>query len=110
MNLVRESDAIIVDAKKCAVALLYDKETMEAPIVNVRGLSIIAQWIQFVAGLFNKPVFDNMKLSHDLFNSVNLFEYIDEDFYDEVARVYADIIYQDNEYMNNVLLEKFIDK
>jgi len=93
MYLVLESDTIIIDKDICAVAIFYDRLTLDAPIVNTKGWLILARWIQFIAELIKMPIFENNKLAHDLFNSVDLFDYIDEEFFYEVSKIYVKVLY-----------------
>ncbi len=98
MSSVIDSDVIIVHKNLCAVAIEYDRDIMDTPMVTAKGLGIFADWILVVANLVKTPICQRKKLSFDLYKTVRLYNDIDKRFYQKVALIYAQIISnQDNQ-------------
>lgn len=104
MSSVIESDVIIVHKKICAVAVEYDKDVMDFPIVTARGMDLFADWIRVAANLAKIPVFQRKKLSIDLFNTLRIYKEIDKRFYYRVAKIYVKLIREGNNHKLNSLL------
>lgn len=104
MSSVIESDVIIVHKKICAVAVEYDKDVMDFPIVTARGMDLFADWIRVAANLAKIPVFQRKKLSIDLFNTLRIYNEIDKRFYYRVAKIYVKLIREGNNHKLNSLL------
>ncbi len=98
MSSVIQSDVIIVHKEICAVAVEYDKELMDYPMVTAKGIGIFANWIRIAANLAKITVFQRKKLSMDLFHTVRIYNEIDKRFQYRVALLYYKIIYKGNNH------------
>ena len=86
---VPKADVIITNPTHIAVALLYDRATMEAPKVIAKGAGLIAERIKKIAEENDIPIVENKPLARTLFKIVELGEYIPENLYKAVAEVLA---------------------
>lgn len=86
---VPKADVIITNPTHLAIALQYDKLSMDAPKVIAKGAGIIAERIKKIAEENNVPIIENKPLARALFKVVELGDYIPENFYKAVAEVLA---------------------
>lgn len=109
MSSVIDSDAVIVNKNVCAVAIEYDRDIMDAPIVTAKGLGYFADWIKVSANLAQIPVFQRKKLSLDLFNTVRIYNDIDKRFYYRVAMIYYKLIRQYDNHKFDSFRDQYSD-
>jgi len=72
-----------------AVALKYDHQETEAPLVVAKGQNIIAEKIKEIAKKYDIPIIENKPLAQGLYKSVPIGEMIPVEFYQAVADVLA---------------------
>ncbi len=89
MSEVPDADVVVTNPTHYAVALKYDADTYDAPIVVAKGQRLIAQKIKEIAMENNIPVVENVSLARTLFASVEIGEEIPADLYGAVAEVLA---------------------
>ncbi|NPA12604.1 MAG: flagellar biosynthesis protein FlhB [Aquificae bacterium] len=89
MAEVPKADVVITNPEHYAVALVYDKEEMEAPKVVAKGKNLIAEKIKEVAKKNNVPIVEDPPLARALYSSVEIGEYIPEKFYVAIAKILA---------------------
>lgn len=90
MNLteaVGRATAIITNPTHFAVAIEYNPETMNAPIVVAKGVDLIALKIRELATEKEVPVYENPPLARALYASVDLEQEIPPEHYQAVAEV-----------------------
>ena len=87
MENVPKADVVIVNPTHYAVALQYDMNTMDAPVVVAKGLDNIALKIREIAEEHEIPIVENPPLARALFASVELDESIPEEHFKAVAEV-----------------------
>ncbi len=87
MDSVPKADVIIVNPTHYAVALKYDMETMDAPVVVAKGMDNIALRIREIAEEHEVPIVENPPLARALFASVELDQSIPSEHFKAVAEV-----------------------
>jgi len=83
---VKKADFIVVNPKEIAVAIKYDMDKMNAPIILAKGKSEIAKKIKEIARKYNVPILENKHLARAL-NKINVGEEIPEELYEDVAQI-----------------------
>lgn len=84
---VPEADVLITNPTHFAVAVLYDKTKMKAPIVIAKGAGSLAQKIKYFASKHNVPTIENKKLAQLLFKYTDIDEPIPESVFAEMAKI-----------------------
>lgn len=87
MNDVPEADVVITNPTHYAVALKYDSDKAEAPLLVAKGKDLIALKIRELAKEHNVPIVENPPLARALFNSVEIGNEIPLEHYNAVAEV-----------------------
>src|SRR4029079_15989700 len=62
MQAVRKADVIVTNPTNIAIALVYDREKMQAPKVVAKGADFLAQKIKKVAADAGIPMVENVPL------------------------------------------------
>jgi len=86
---VPKADVVITNPTHYAVALLYDRETMNAPKVVAKGKDFIALKIIEVAKENKVMIVENKVLAQTLYKTVDIDEEIPYDLYQVVAEILA---------------------
>lgn len=89
MNALPEADVVITNPTHLAVALKYDKDQYDAPIVIAKGADYLAQRIKEVARENDIEIVENKPLARMLYHNVELGEQIPPELYQMVAEVLA---------------------
>lgn len=89
MQQVPKADVIITNPTHYAVALLYDADRSDAPIVIAKGQDLVAQNIKRIAGEHDIPIVENKPLAQTLYRTVDIGQKISPDLYEAVAEVLA---------------------
>jgi len=84
---VPEADVLITNPTHYAVAVLYDKNKMNAPFVIAKGAGSLAQKIKYFAGKNNVPTIENKKLARLLFREADIDQPIPESVFADVAKI-----------------------
>ena len=87
MAAVPEADVVITNPTHFAVALKYDTETMDAPMLTAKGADHIAQRMREVAREHDVSVIENPPLARALHSGVEVDQPIPETYYRAVAEV-----------------------
>ena len=87
MQSVPRADVVITNPTHYAVAMEYNRETMDAPTVTAKGQDHLAQRIREIASDSGVPVIENKPLARALYAEVNLGDTIPERFYEAVVIV-----------------------
>lgn len=85
---VAGADLVVTNPDHYAVALLYDADKMDAPVVHARGRNVIAQLMKRKARLSNVPIFANPPLARALYHQHDIDQAIGADSYRAVAALY----------------------
>lgn len=89
MSEVPHADVIITNPTHFAVALQYQAERMEAPVVIAKGQDLIALKIKEIAGMHNIVVVENPPLARTIFYHTRIGDMIPEELFQAVAEVLA---------------------
>ncbi|MCK8823534.1 flagellar biosynthesis protein FlhB [Fuchsiella alkaliacetigena] len=96
MEDVPEADVVITNPVHIAVAVKFDIETMEAPIVVAKGKNEVAERIKAKAEEFEIEIVEEKALARALYGSVEIGEEIPTELYQAVAEILA-YVYQLND-------------
>ena len=89
---VPESDVVITNPTHFAVAVKYDHENMEVPIVKAKGLDHLAKRIRELAEENDIPIVENPPLARALYAAVEVDDEIPPEHYKAVASVISYIL------------------
>ena len=89
MDDVSTADVIITNPTHVAVALKYDIENMQAPLVLAKGQRLVAERIKELGRQAGVPLVENKPLAIALFKAVGIGDEIPEDLFKAVAQVLA---------------------
>lgn len=89
MQEVPSADVVITNPTHFAVALKYDEENMDAPVVVAKGVDYIALKIKSIAKEHDVMVVENRPLARSLYNQTELGQAIPEQFFKAVAEILA---------------------
>lgn len=89
MSEVPKADVVVTNPTHFAVALRYDSEKSDAPIVVAKGQRLTAQKIKDIAAANNIPIVENVPLARALFASVDVGMPIPGELYQAVAEILA---------------------
>lgn len=89
MQEVPTADVIITNPTHFAVAIKYDVNASDAPIVVAKGMDLIAQKIKSIGTENEIPLVENKPLARTLYANVDIGHPISEDLYEAVAEVLA---------------------
>ncbi|MBO5488352.1 MAG: flagellar biosynthesis protein FlhB [Eubacterium sp.] len=89
MQALPEADVVITNPTHLAVALKYDKEVADAPIVVAKGADFLAEKIKEIARDNRIEIVENKPLARMLYHNVELGEQIPPELYQMVAEILA---------------------
>lgn len=87
MARVPEASVVITNPTHYAVALEYDREKMNAPVVSAKGMDAVALRIRALAEEHDVPIVENPPLARGLHASLEIDDEITEEHYKAVAEV-----------------------
>jgi flagellar biosynthetic protein FlhB len=87
MAEVPKATAVITNPTHYAVALKYEMDDMDAPVVVAKGIDQIALRIRDVAEENDIPIFENPPLARALYETTELEDEIPADHYKAVAEI-----------------------
>ena len=95
MQDVPKADVVITNPTHFAVAIKYDADTNQAPVVTAKGQDYVAMKIKEIARENNIRIVENKPLARMLFHNVELGAEIPPELYQSVAEILA-MIYKEN--------------
>lgn len=87
MAAVPKADVVVTNPTHYAVALKYDPESMNAPVLVAKGVDLIAKRIRDLATEHEVPLVENPPLARALYASVELDHEVPPEHYKTVAEV-----------------------
>lgn len=87
MQAVPEADVVVTNPTHFAVALKYDMETMNAPVLVAKGADLVAKRIRELADEHEVPIVENPPLARALYAAVELDQEVPQEHYKAVAEV-----------------------
>ena len=89
MQQLPQADVVITNPTHYAVAIKYDAEEADAPIVIAKGADYLAQKIKEIARENNVEIVENKPLARMLYANVEVGEMVPPELYKAVAEVLA---------------------
>lgn len=93
MAAVPEADVVVTNPTHIAVALKYDREKFDAPIVVAKGMGNIAAKIREIASQNSVPLVEDKPLARALNETVEIGQFIPASLYKAIAEILA-YVYQ----------------
>jgi len=94
---VPEADVLITNPTHKAIAVKYDRETMESPQVIAKGAGDLALKMRKIARKYNVPIIENKPLARALFKAVAIEDEIPGMYFAEVAKILVKIYSEKND-------------
>ncbi|HRZ27154.1 MAG TPA: EscU/YscU/HrcU family type III secretion system export apparatus switch protein, partial [Spirochaetota bacterium] len=94
---VPKADVVVTNPTHYAVALKYEKKSMEAPTVIAKGVDSMALRIREVARENAVPMIENRPLAQEMYKRLDVGDIIPEDLFYAVSLVYAEL-YRKHQY------------
>jgi flagellar biosynthetic protein FlhB len=98
MSAVQDADVVITNPTHIAVALKYDLEEMDAPLVVAKGEKLIAQKIKEKAREAEIEIVENKPLARSLNKMTEIGDQVPVELYQAVAEILAEIFREENRY------------
>ena len=98
MQNVSKADVIITNPTHYAVAIKYDKDSLNAPYVVAKGIDLIAEKIKKKAKENAIPLVENKLLARSLYNNIEIGDMITEDLYEAMAEILAYVYNLKNQF------------
>lgn len=89
MQEVPKADVIITNPTHFAVAIKYDSNLSDAPLVIAKGQDLIAQNIKRVASEHDIPMVENVDLARNMYSLLDIGDKILPEMYEAVAEILA---------------------
>ncbi len=89
MSAVPEADVIVTNPTHFSIAIKYDRDKHDAPVVVAKGKDNIALKIREIAKEHNIPLVEDKPLARLLYKSVDIGQYIPAHLYRAVAEILA---------------------
>ena len=89
MQNLPKADVVITNPTHYAVAIMYDKEVADAPVVIAKGVDYLAQKIKEEAREHNVEIVENKPLARSLYANVEIGNPVPPELYVAVAEVLA---------------------
>ncbi|PIF04117.1 MAG: flagellar biosynthesis protein FlhB [Arcobacter sp.] len=86
---VPDADVVITNPTSYAVALKYDKEKSEAPIVIAKGINFLALKIKDIANESKIPIVEDPALARALYEQVEVEQEIPSSLYKAIAEIFT---------------------
>lgn len=100
-NMIREvpkADVVVTNPTHYAVALQYNRDTMDAPAVIAKGVDTMALKIREIAKEHNVELIENRPLARELYNRLEVGDIIPDDLFRAVSFVYAELYKREKRY------------
>jgi flagellar biosynthetic protein FlhB len=89
MQQIPEADVVITNPTHFAVAIKYDKENTQAPIVLAKGADYLAEKIKMIARENKIEIVENKPLARMLYYNVEIGDEVPPELYQMTAEVLA---------------------
>jgi len=86
---VPKASVVLVNPTHVAVALQYDNETMDAPVVVAKGADYLSEKIREIARAYGVPIIRRPELARTIYSTVEVGQPIPESLFVAVAEVLA---------------------
>ncbi|WP_313234473.1 flagellar biosynthesis protein FlhB [Sporosarcina ureae] len=89
MQEIPEADVVITNPTHFAIALKYDEDQMDSPIVVGKGADFVAQKIKMIAAEHDIVMVENRPLARAMYDEVEIGDRIPEQFFKAIAEILA---------------------
>jgi len=89
MGAVPSADVVVTNPTHIAIAIRYDAETMQSPMIVARGRQLLAQAIRQIADSHYIPIVQNPSLARSLYKQRMAGEFVPPEYYRTVAEILA---------------------
>lgn len=89
MQEVPNADVVITNPTHFAIALKYDENKSDAPLVVAKGVDFVAQKIKYMAKENNVVMVENRPLARALYDQTEVGQAIPEEFFKAIAEILA---------------------
>jgi len=89
MTAVPQADVVVTNPTRIAVAIKYEQDNSNAPVVVAKGMGHIAQKIRDIANENQVPIVENKPLAQALYKSVEIGQLIPASLFKAVAEILA---------------------
>ena len=86
---VPKADVVVTNPTRLAVALQYDNQQMDAPMVTAKGAGAVAANIRKIARENDVPLVEDKALARNLYSSVDIGQQVPFEHYQAVAELLA---------------------
>jgi flagellar biosynthetic protein FlhB len=100
MQEVPKADVVITNPTHFAVALRYDEDKADAPIIVAKGVDFVAQKIKGLAAEHEVITVENKPLARALYHQTEIGQQVPEDLFKAVAEVLAFVYRLKNKQVN----------
>lgn len=99
-NMIKEvprADVVVTNPTHYAIALSYERASMDAPTVIAKGADSMALKIREIAKENKVPIIENRPLAQEMYKRIDVGDIIPEDLFYAVSLVYAEL-YKKKQY------------
>jgi flagellar biosynthesis protein FlhB len=89
MASIPKADVVITNPTHLAIAIRYDQDNMNAPVVVAKGAGYVAEKIREIAAKHQIPIVENKPVAQVLYKIANIGDMIPADLYRAVAEILA---------------------
>jgi len=89
MQDVSEADVVITNPTHYAVALKYQKDRSNAPIIAAKGINFLALKIKDIARENKIPIIENPSMARALYDQLEVEQEIPKEFYEAIAEIFT---------------------
>lgn len=84
---VKDADVLITNPIRLAIAIKYDRDSIDAPLVVAKGAGLLARQMRDAARKHFVPVVENRTLARALFHRVGIDQLVPDEHYSVLARI-----------------------
>lgn len=87
LGKVKDADVLITNPTHFAIAIKYDKETSDAPVVIAKGAGFLARRMRSIARRYQVPVVESRQLARNLFYQIDIDCAVPAEHYTAIAKI-----------------------
>lgn len=87
LGKIKDADVLITNPTHLAIAIKYNKDEVDAPLVTAKGAGFLAGRMKEIARKHNIPIVENRPLARALFHKVGLEQAIPAEYFSVLAKI-----------------------
>lgn len=87
LGKVKDADVLITNPTHVAVAIKYDKNTSDAPMVIAKGAGFLAYRMKSIARRHRVPIVESRQLARNLFYQIDIDRVVPAEHYTAIAKI-----------------------